>query len=152
MCRGLRICFVSRRLALWLSNVCTLRWFHISNDFQSFLTSGATFILPLRPGIYAMSSDEIIRPLTCLQGRLNLVDYRPQTRNIPALQDALLARTRNSIRHSPNNNDLLEYLGDRCVNLVIALFIDKVRLNRNHHMVCDVSVSSSTWAQIDVYG
>ena len=88
-----------------------------------------------------MSSDET-RPLTCLQGRLYLVDYRAQTRNIPTLQDALLARTRNSIRHSPNNNDLLEYLGDRCVNLVIALFVDKVRLNRNHHMVRDVSVFS----------
>ncbi|KAA1474402.1 hypothetical protein DENSPDRAFT_824273 [Dentipellis sp. KUC8613] len=74
------------------------------------------------------------RSLTCLQDFLNLVKNRPKLSDIPSLPEPLLLRTRNSRRHAPNNNDLLEFLGDRCVNLATALLVDAVRVNKDHHM------------------
>ncbi|THH12648.1 hypothetical protein EW146_g7501 [Bondarzewia mesenterica] len=97
-------------------------------------------------------SEKVIRPLTCLQTHLNLVNNRPRTRDIPTLHEPLLTRARNSIRHSHDNNDLLEYLGDRCVNLITALLVDQVRVSKSHHMaVRKVICNNDTFGRLAFY-
>lgn len=76
------------------------------------------------------------RPLNCVQDYLNKPGtYRSLLKDIPALPPALLKRARNGVVHSDNNNDLLEFIGDRAVNLFAAVMVDKVKLNHLHHSV-----------------
>lgn len=73
--------------------------------------------------------------LTDLQDYFNQANNRPHTRDIPRLSENLLKRARNGISHSQDNNDLLEFIGDRAVNLASALLIENVKLSKAHHTV-----------------
>lgn len=73
--------------------------------------------------------------LSNLQDHLSLVSNRPQARAIPTLNKALRAQATNSVRFSVENNDLLEFLGDRLVNLVTALIVEEVKVDKCHHTV-----------------
>jgi len=73
--------------------------------------------------------------LSNLQGHLALVSNRPRARDIPTLSTALRAQATNCIRFSAENNDLLEFLGDRLVNLITALIVEEVKLDKCHHTV-----------------
>lgn len=88
---------------------------------------------------FSLIRDFLIMPpkkqLTGLQDYLTIVSNRPRTRDVPSLSEPLLSQARNSARHSVDNNDLLEFLGDRLVNLVTAVIIEKVSLDKAHHSV-----------------
>lgn len=73
--------------------------------------------------------------LSNLQDRLSLVFGRSQARDIPILSKALRAQATNCIRFSAENNDLLEFLGDRLVNLITALLVEEVKIDKCHHSV-----------------
>ena len=73
--------------------------------------------------------------LSSLQGHLSLASNRPRGRDIPALSKALRAQATNCIRLSAENNDLLEFLGDRLVNLITALIVEEVKIDKCHHTV-----------------
>lgn len=75
------------------------------------------------------------KSLTALQHYFGLVSNRPHPKDVPYISEPLLSKTRNSKRNSPENNELLEFVGDRCVNLVAALLVDKVRVSWKHHLV-----------------
>lgn len=89
------------------------------------------------PSFTAMTIKELPAPqsLTYLQDFLNQNKNRPSIRDIPSLNNRLLKRARNCIRFSVDNNDLLEFIGDRAVNLVTALLVEKVKLSKSHHTV-----------------
>ena len=70
-----------------------------------------------------------------LQDHLSLASNRPRTRDIPTLPKALRRQATNSIRFSAENNDLLEFLGDRLVNLITALIVEEVKIDKCHHTV-----------------
>ncbi|KAF8810482.1 hypothetical protein BYT27DRAFT_7221989 [Phlegmacium glaucopus] len=44
-----------------------------------------------------------------------------------------LHKTRNSIQRSKDNNDLLEFIGDRVINLACSLMVDKIKISSEHH-------------------
>ena len=73
--------------------------------------------------------------LSNLQDHLSLVSNRPRARDIPTLSKALRAQATNCVRFSAENNDLLEFLGDRLVNLVAALIVEEVKVDKCHHTV-----------------
>lgn len=73
--------------------------------------------------------------LSNLQDHLSLVSNRPRVHDIPTLSKALRAQATNCIRFSTENNDLLEFLGDRLVNLVAALIVEEVKVDKCHHSV-----------------
>jgi len=73
--------------------------------------------------------------LSNLQDHLSLVSNRPRAHEIPTLGKALRAQATNCIRFSVENNDLLEFLGDRLVNLITALIVEEVKLDKCHHTV-----------------
>lgn len=75
------------------------------------------------------------RSLTHLQDFLNMHKNRPNIHDVPPLNDQLLKRARNCVPHSLDNNDLLEFIGDRAVNLASALLVEKVKLSKSHHTV-----------------
>lgn len=70
-----------------------------------------------------------------LQDHLSLASNRPRGRDIPTLGKALRAQATNCIRFSAENNDLLEFLGDRLVNLITALIVEEVKIDKCHHTV-----------------
>jgi len=74
--------------------------------------------------------------LSNLQDHLSLVCNRPRARDIPFLSKALRAQATNCVRYSAENNDLLEFLGDRLVNLITALIVEEVKIDKCHHTVC----------------
>jgi hypothetical protein len=73
--------------------------------------------------------------LSNLQDHLSLACNRPRVRDIPTLSKALRAQAINCVRFSAENNDLLEFLGDRLVNLISALIVEEVKLDKCHHTV-----------------
>lgn len=73
--------------------------------------------------------------LSNLQDHLSLVCNRPLPRNIPYLSKALRAQATNCVRFSKENNDLLEFLGDRLINLISALIVEEVKVDKCHHTV-----------------
>ena len=73
--------------------------------------------------------------LSNLQNHLALVSNRPRARDIPTLTKALRAQATNCVRFSAENNDLLEFLGDRLVNLITALIVEEVKVDKCHHTV-----------------
>ncbi|OCH92748.1 hypothetical protein OBBRIDRAFT_811482 [Obba rivulosa] len=92
------------------------------------------------------------RPLTGLQDYLNQVRHRPSTRNVPQLEAALMERAKNSRHRTPNNNDLLEFIGDRAVNLIGALLVEKVKLSKaNHKAVRQVICTNDTFGRLAFY-
>ncbi|KAH8101763.1 hypothetical protein BXZ70DRAFT_74637 [Cristinia sonorae] len=64
---------------------------------------------------------------------LNKPHSRVSVKDLPPLPEALLKQARNCIIHTANNNDLLEFVGDRLVNLFAASLVDKMKLNTAHH-------------------
>ncbi|CAA7266207.1 unnamed protein product [Cyclocybe aegerita] len=44
-----------------------------------------------------------------------------------------LRRARNSVKRSKDNNDVLEFIGDRVNNLACTLMVEKVKLSSEHH-------------------
>ncbi|TFY79500.1 hypothetical protein EWM64_g4516 [Hericium alpestre] len=92
------------------------------------------------------------KELTCLQDFLNLASNRPKLRDVPKLSNDLLTRVRNSKRHSTHNNDLLEFLGDRCVNLIAAMLVERVRVDKVHHTaVRRVICNNDTLGRLSFY-
>lgn len=73
--------------------------------------------------------------LSNLQDHLSLVSNRPLACDIPTLSEESRAQATNCIRFSKRNNDLLEFLGDRLVNLVAALIVEEVKIDKCHHTV-----------------
>jgi hypothetical protein len=73
--------------------------------------------------------------LSNLQDHLSLISNRPHVHDIPILSKDLRAQATNCIRFSEKNNDLLEFLGDRLVNLVAALIVEEVKVDKCHHTV-----------------
>jgi hypothetical protein len=73
------------------------------------------------------------------------LDYRNNwcSPSLPILcDDTRLRRARNSKKAAQDNNDLLEFIGDRVVNLACALMVEKVKYSADHQMVRCFSVSS----------
>ena len=77
--------------------------------------------------------------LNCVQDYLNKSQSRLLLKDVPILPDALLKQSRNCILHSFNNNDLLEFIGDRAVNLFAAVMVEGVSMSQEHHTVSDAS-------------
>lgn len=62
----------------------------------------------------------------------------------PPIEDpTLLYMARNSVRGSKNNNDGLEFVGDRVTNLACDLFVDRVKTTDLQRRVC-ISTSLSS--------
>ena len=77
---------------------------------------------------------------------VNYLDCRDNWRsfNLPNLSDdTRLRRARNSKKDTQDNNDLLEFIGDRVVNLACALMVEKVKYSSDHQMVCRCTISVS---------
>lgn len=91
------------------------------------------------PTVDLVSTRRHQKSLTALQHYFGLVSNRPRTKDVPKISEHVLSRARNSVRNSPGNNDLLEFIGDRCVNLAAALLVAKVRVSWKHHLVGYVS-------------
>ncbi|RDB23770.1 Ribonuclease 3 [Hypsizygus marmoreus] len=53
---------------------------------------------------------------------------------LPYLRPAVRAHALNDKKHSPNNNDCLEFIGDRVVNLACALMAEKVKSTPEHQL------------------
>jgi len=60
---------------------------------------------------------------------------RPRSRDIPTPSKALRTQATNCIRLSVENNDLLEFLGDGLANLIMALIVEEVKIDKCHHPV-----------------
>lgn len=60
---------------------------------------------------------------------------RPLPKDVPRLNESLLKRARNCVPRSEENNDLLEFIGDRAVNLICAILVEDVKLSKAHHEV-----------------
>jgi dsRNA-specific ribonuclease len=73
--------------------------------------------------------------LTNLHDYLNKHKDKPRIQDLPRLNEDLLKRARNCIPWSVDNNDLLEFIGDRVVNLLCAVLVEDVRLSKAHHRV-----------------
>ncbi|KAJ7764553.1 hypothetical protein DFH07DRAFT_738225 [Mycena maculata] len=66
--------------------------------------------------------------MTILQAYLDSVECRSSYRlPIGAVSRQLFWQATNSVRHSADNNDLLEFIGDRAINLTCALLVDKAQ-------------------------
>ncbi|KAH9942047.1 ribonuclease III domain-containing protein [Amylocystis lapponica] len=92
------------------------------------------------------------RDLTDVQDYLNQVKNRPHIRNVPSLNKDLLIRARNGIRHSVDNNDLLEFIGDRALNLIGALLVERDKLSKAHHTaVRQVVCNNDTFGRLGFY-
>ncbi|KAL0946073.1 hypothetical protein HGRIS_012346 [Hohenbuehelia grisea] len=72
--------------------------------------------------------------LTLLQGYIERVDCE-RLGDLPAINPHLFQQTRNNRRRTPLNNDLLEFLGDRVVNLATAIIAHNHRLDKEHHEI-----------------
>ncbi|EMD37057.1 hypothetical protein CERSUDRAFT_51627 [Gelatoporia subvermispora B] len=89
------------------------------------------------------------RPLTGLQEYMNQIRLRPITRNAPRIEAPLRDIMKNSRRLTSDNNDVLEFIGDRAVNLVSALLVEKVKLsNANHQAVSKKICTNDTFGRL----
>lgn len=86
------------------------------------------------PPLYHMAPS-MATGLSSLQGHLSLASNRPRARDIPTLSESLRIQATNCVRLSAVNNDLLEFLGDRLVNLITALIVEEVKIDKCHHTV-----------------
>ncbi|TCD68666.1 hypothetical protein EIP91_010188 [Steccherinum ochraceum] len=92
------------------------------------------------------------KPLNHVQDYLNKSQSRLLLKDVPTLSPPLLKRARNCIVHSFNNNDLLEFIGDRAVNLFAAVLVDKMKLNKAHHSAVRSTVcNNDTLGRISFY-
>ncbi|KAJ3512342.1 hypothetical protein NLJ89_g3577 [Agrocybe chaxingu] len=67
-----------------------------------------------------------------LSGNWGVDDIVP----LPAIKsEQRLRRARNSVKRSKDNNDILEFIGDRVNNLVCTLMVEKVKMSSEHHKV-----------------
>lgn len=73
-------------------------------------------------------------PTTQLVEYLNRSDNWCNLKDLPTLAKSRLRRAQNSVKRSKDNNDLLEFIGDRVVNLACSLIVDKVKESSDHHM------------------
>ncbi|KAI0088234.1 ribonuclease III domain-containing protein [Irpex rosettiformis] len=71
-------------------------------------------------------------PLTGLQVFFLHDEHRPHAEDMPTLSSALLDRTFNCVYGSEENNDLLEFIGDRVLNFYTAELVDTVKITRAH--------------------
>lgn len=78
---------------------------------------------------------QTVTGLSNLQDHLSLISNRLRACGIPPIGEALRAQATNCIRFSVENNDLLEFLGDRLVNLITALIVEEVKVDKCHHTV-----------------
>ena len=72
-------------------------------------------------------------PTTQLVEYLNWSDNWRDLKDLPTLAKARLRPAQNSVKRSKDNNDLLEFIGDRVVNLACSLIVDKVKESSDHH-------------------
>lgn len=77
------------------------------------------------------------KPSNCVQEFLNVASNRMSLRELPHINASLRKRAQNAIRNVEQNNDLLEFIGDRAVNLVMAIMVEEVKISYAHHKVCD---------------
>ncbi|KAF8208187.1 ribonuclease III domain-containing protein, partial [Mycena galopus ATCC 62051] len=77
---------------------------------------------------------------------------------LAALSPDLFRQALNSIRHSTNNNDLLEFIGDRAINLVCALLVDKEKVCPDQQIFVARKISNNDtlgrlawWLHLDKY-
>ncbi|KIP05636.1 hypothetical protein PHLGIDRAFT_58342, partial [Phlebiopsis gigantea 11061_1 CR5-6] len=80
---------------------------------------------------------------TALRDHFKRHKDRPSQKDIPRLNEVLLKRARNSVPRSEDNNDLLEFIGDRCVNLICAIMVEDVKLSTTHHQTISRRISSN---------
>ncbi|KAI0050296.1 hypothetical protein FA95DRAFT_1639604, partial [Auriscalpium vulgare] len=79
--------------------------------------------------------------LSNFQAYFSLIQDQPRIQDLPRLSEPLLTQAHNCRKHSLDNNYYLAFIGDRCINLVAALLVDKVRMDQRHHeavrlMIC----------------
>lgn len=79
-----------------------------------------------------------VKPTLCLHEYFNRHKDCPKIRDVPQLHPDLLNRVRNAIPWSADNNDLLEFIGDRAVNLHCAILVEDIKLSKAHHRVSPV--------------
>lgn len=74
--------------------------------------------------------------MTLLQLYLNSVQHK-SSHPLPlaAISPHLFRQATNSVKNSKDNNDLLEFIGDRAVNLACALLVDKEKVCPDQQIV-----------------
>ena len=72
---------------------------------------------------------------TALRDHFKQQKHRLLPKDAPKLNEDLLKRARNCIPRSEENNDLLEFIGDRAVNLICTILVEEVKLSEAHHKV-----------------
>lgn len=74
--------------------------------------------------------------MTLLQVYLNSAKHR-SSHPLPLadLSPRMFRQATNSVKHSTENNDLLEFIGDRAVNLACALLVDKDKVCPDQQIV-----------------
>lgn len=73
--------------------------------------------------------------MSCLREVFSTDKCRPRRRDLPHLDEKLLAQARNCIVGTPENNDLLEFFGDRVLNLYTAELVERSKVSSAHHTV-----------------
>ncbi|PFH51131.1 hypothetical protein AMATHDRAFT_3268 [Amanita thiersii Skay4041] len=80
---------------------------------------------------------------TLLVTYLSVSHLEDAQKTLPLLEASRRKKALNSMRHSKDNNDLLEFIGDRVVNLACTLLVDKVKISADHHLVVGRMVSNN---------
>ncbi|KAJ7151378.1 hypothetical protein C8R43DRAFT_1190980 [Mycena crocata] len=77
---------------------------------------------------------------------------------LDALSPDLFRQATNSVRRSKDNNDLLEFMGDRAVNLVCALLVDREKVCPDQQIFVGRKISNNDtlgrlafWLELDKY-
>ncbi|KAJ7481491.1 hypothetical protein FB451DRAFT_1030541, partial [Mycena latifolia] len=97
--------------------------------------------------------------MTLLQAYLDSAKHKSSHRlPLSALSPNLFRQVTNSIKHSTDNNDLLEFIGDRAVNLACALLVDKEKVCPDQQIFVGRKISNNDtlarlayWLELDKY-
>ncbi|KAJ7130277.1 hypothetical protein C8R44DRAFT_850268 [Mycena epipterygia] len=97
--------------------------------------------------------------MTLLQVYLDSAKYR-SSHPLPLadLSSRMFRQATNSVKHSTENNDLLEFIGDRAVNLACALLVDKDKVCPDQQISVGRKISNNDtlgrlayWLHLDKY-
>ncbi|KAJ6588316.1 hypothetical protein B0H19DRAFT_203243 [Mycena capillaripes] len=94
--------------------------------------------------------------MTLLQDYLDSVKHGSLP--LAALSPNLFRQATNSVKHSTDNNDMLEFIGDRCVNLACAIIVETMKVCPDQQIfvgrkICDNDTLGriAWWFHLDKY-
>ncbi|KAJ7625100.1 hypothetical protein DFH06DRAFT_1229867 [Mycena polygramma] len=92
-----------------------------------------------------------------LQDYLDSVNHGSEV-PLGALSPSLFRQATNSVKYSTDNNDLLEFIGDRAINLACALVVDRAKVCPDHQIFVGRKISNNDtlgrlawWLHLDKY-